>query len=64
MGLEDVRSVIGADAFPEDPDLIAVHPNTREQGVKLIGMMGLCFDGDGESRSRASAPELSTKRLR
>jgi hypothetical protein len=29
IGLEDIRSVIGPDAFPEDPDIIAVHPITR-----------------------------------
>ena len=48
VGLEDVRSVIGSDAFPEDPDLVTAHPITREQGIKLIGMMGLRFEGDGE----------------
>lgn len=45
---EAIRSVVGRDAFPEDPEIVAVHPIPREQGMKLIGMMGLDFDGDGE----------------
>lgn len=59
MGLEGIRPVVGCDAFPEDPEVIAVHPITREQGMKLIGMMGLRFDGDGEfqiSRERVEDP--------
>jgi hypothetical protein len=48
IGLEDIRSVIGPDAFPGDPDIIAVHPITRDQGIRLIEMMGLRFEGDGE----------------
>jgi hypothetical protein len=48
IGLEDIRAVIGPDAFPEDPDIIAVHPITHEQGLRLIEMMGLRFEGDGE----------------
>lgn len=58
VGLDDVRSVIGADAFPEDPELVVVHPITREQVLKLIDMMGLRFEGDGEfqiSRERVDA---------
>lgn len=43
-----IRSVVGRDAFPRDPEIVAVHPISREQGMKLIGMMGLDFDGDGE----------------
>lgn len=39
---------IGAGTFPDDPKLIVVHPIPREQGLKLIGMMGLNFDGDGD----------------
>jgi hypothetical protein len=48
IGPEDIRAVVGDDAFPEDPDIVAVHPLTREQGMRLIEMMGLQFDGDGE----------------
>jgi hypothetical protein len=48
VGLENIRSVIGSEAFPEDPELVAVHPVTREQGIKLIEMMGFQYDGDGE----------------
>jgi hypothetical protein len=48
VSLEDVRSVIGPDAFPEDPELITAHPISREQGIKLISMLGLRFEGDGE----------------
>jgi hypothetical protein len=48
IGLEDIRSVIGPDAFPGDSDIIAVHPITRDQGIRLIEMMGLRFEGDGE----------------
>ena len=45
---EAIRSVVGRDAFPEDPEIVAVHPIPCEQGMKLIAMMGLDFDGDGE----------------
>lgn len=62
MSLEDIRSVVGRDAFPEDPDMIAVHPVSREQGMKLIEMMGLYFDGVGEfqiSREMVDDPETA-----
>lgn len=48
VGLDDIRSVLGPGAFPEDPQLIGVHPIPREQGMKLIALMGLRFEGDGE----------------
>ena len=48
LAAEAIRSVVGRDAFPEDPEIVAVHQITREQGMKLIGMMGFNFDGDGE----------------
>ncbi|MGY3582422.1 hypothetical protein ACVIGB_000654 [Bradyrhizobium sp. USDA 4341] len=48
VGLEEIRSVVGHDSFPEDPEMIAVHPITRDQGMKLIDMMGFKFEGDGE----------------
>jgi hypothetical protein len=48
VGLKDVRSVVGRDAFPEDPEMIAVHLLSRVQGMELIALMGLRFDGDGE----------------
>ena len=48
LAAEAIRSVVGRDAFPEDSEIVAVHQITREQGMKLIGMMGFNFDGDGE----------------
>lgn len=64
IGLEDIRSVVGRDAFPEDPDMIVVHPVSREQGMKLIEVMGLRFDGDGEfqiSREMVDDPRPLTR---
>lgn len=61
IGLEDIRSVVGLDAFPDDPEMVVVHPISREQGIKLIEMMGKRFDGDGEfqiSRELVDDPSL------
>jgi hypothetical protein len=63
VGLDDIRTVVGRDSFPQDPDLVkAIHPVTRQQGLKLIELMGLSFDGDGEfqvSRELVEAPSTT-----
>jgi hypothetical protein len=52
---EKICSVVGRDAFPEDPELIkAIHSLTREHGMKLIELMDLRFDGDGDGEFQVS----------
>ena len=64
LTVEKVREVVGPDAFPADPEIMAAHPVSDEHGRKLLDLMGTSYAGEGEFQvsreyvSRRACPGL------
>lgn len=47
LSVDQVREVVGA-KFPTNPEPMTGYPVGADEGRKLLDLMGLSYDGDGE----------------